>query len=224
MSAPGLHFSNWGCTFKTLKNCTFKHVRGGVGFLRQNTLIKNHGFRKTVGNATFSEADEKKTVQSSSVNCREMDGVEATMWPRSSLVPQLTCCWSQVRRGPCLPRSDATAGGGRERETHLVDNTHCQSSEVWIDCSCHNLWWEREKLGLRTSRLEVWRGGEAHLFDLRTTLISSLIIELWGHYQPSSYHRVCRGSTWLLSVARVKNRALNQPSLMFLDVLVFVNS
>ena len=83
-----------------------------------------------MGNATFSEADEKKTVQSSSVNCREMDGVEATMWPRSSLVPQLTCCWSQVRWGPCLPRSDATAGGERERETHLVDNTHCQSSEV----------------------------------------------------------------------------------------------
>ena len=114
-----------------------------------------------MGNATFSEADEKKTVQSSSVNCREMDGVEATMWPRSSLVPQLTCCWSQVRWGPCLPRSDATAGGGRERETRLVDNTHCQSSAVATTCG--------EKERNLAPELPDWRcegGGEIHLFDL----------------------------------------------------------
>ena len=70
---------------------------------------------------------------SSELECElPWNGAEATMWPRS----------------------DATAGGERKRETHTLSIKW----KVWIGSSCHNLLWERDKLGPATYRLEVWRG------------------------------------------------------------------
>ena len=133
--------SAWGCTFrsgvalfKQSRIALFKHVRGGVGFLQQNTLIKYHGFRKTIGNDTFSD---RKLMKIKQFRARVWIGVK---WSWSYYV-----MW---------PRSDATAGGERKRETHTLSIKW----KVWIGSSCHNLLWEREKLGPRTSRLEVWGG------------------------------------------------------------------
>ena len=141
----------WGCTFQTgvvlLKQsriALFKHVRGGVGFLQQNTLIKYHGFRKTIGNDTFSD---RKLMKRKQFRARVWIGVK---WSWSYYV-----MW---------PRSDATAGGERKRETHTLSIKW----KVWIGSSCHNLLWEREKLDL-AAELPDWRcegGGEAQLFDL----------------------------------------------------------